>query len=530
MHASELYLLGVFFALLVTICPIVGSYFSYVFNRPIHPIEGLFYRATRVSVAPMNWKQYLSALLIFQGLGLLTLLIILQFNARGRIPIDLAINISTSFVTNTDWQAYAGESTLSYLSQTLGLTVQNFLSAATGFAVLLAFIRGLQRSETSELGNFWVDITRIIFCVLLPGAFILAITLVSQGAIQNFSEYIEAISVEGFKQILPMGPAASQTAIAVLGGNGGGFFGQNLTHPFVNPSELSNFVLMSAVLILPAALVYFYGLQTSKRQARVIICVMLGLFLLFYICCLFFHSKLGSLEGQEIRFKTIGTLLMNTLSTATSNGSVNAMLESLSPLTNGLMMLQIMLGEIIFGGVGSGLYGMLLFVLLTVFLSGLMIGRTPEYLGKKIEAPEMQLILVAILLPGIVTLTAAGITCLKLSGGHSLSQILYAFTSTTNNNGSALGGLDANTMYFNLALSITMLLGRFGTIVPVLMIAGIMARKRCLEPELRTFETDTLLFGVLLASVILLIGALTFLPGWFLGPLLEQVTLMGAQK
>lgn len=487
----------------------------------------------------MNWKQYLWAVLSLQGISFVFMMVLFGLNRRAPISLDLAFNTAVSFITNTNWQAYAGESTLDYWVQMLALTVQNFLSAATSIAVLLVLIRGIRGKETQDLGNYWSDMTRIILFVLLPFSFLMSLFLVSQGAIQNFSAYIHAIGLEGLPQLLPMGPAASQTAIAVLGSNGGGFFGQNAAHPFVNPNMLTNFVLMLSILLLPAGLVHYYGLQIgSKKQAWVIFSVMLSLFMLFLAGSLASELSFGSLEGQEIRFGRVGSVLFGSAATASSNGSVNAMMESLSPIAGGLMMLQIMLGEIIFGGVGSGLYGMLLFVMLTVFLAGLMVGRTPEYLGKKIETAEINWILIGILAPGIAALIGAGVSCLypkALSalgntGPHGLSEILYAFTSSANNNGSAFGGLSANAPYWNLILGIVMLLGRFGLMIPVLVIAGSLARKKQIPLSPGTFQTDTPIFAVLLGGSILLVGALTFMPGWFLGPLLEHVSLVGGSR
>lgn len=532
-------LLAIYLALLITLSPLLGFYLYHIYNRPVGKLEAVFYAITRTQQTSMNWKQYAFALLSLQVIGLMFLMLILKLNHRDTISWHLALNTAISFITNTNWQAYAGENTLDYWVQMLGLTVQNFLSCATSAAVLLVFIRGVLAKETQELGNFWVDITRTVFYVLLPLSTLVAIFLVSQGAIQNLSPYIQAIGLEGFQQLLPMGPAASQTAISVLGSNGGGFFGQNTAHPFVNPTEISNFVLALWVLLLPTAFVHYYGFQIgSKKQAWTILSVMLALFLVFLGSALMSEAHLGSLEGQEIRFGSLGSILFGAAATASSNGSVNAMMDSLSPLAGGALMLQIMLGEIIFGGVGCGLYGMLLFVMLTVFLAGLMVGRTPEFLGKKIEAEEIKWILIGILSPCIVALMGAGISCLCATalkslgnpGPHGLSEILYAFVSTANNNGSAFSGLSANTPYWNLSLGITMLLGRFGLLIPVLILAGNLARKKQIPASLGTFQTDTPIFAILLGASILLVGALTFMPGWFLGPLLEHVSLLGARS
>jgi K+-transporting ATPase ATPase A chain len=387
---------------------------------------------------------------------------------------------------------------------------------------MLALVRGIVGHEIQTLGNYWSDLFRSIFYVLLPGSVILTLILVSQGSIQNLSGYVDAVGLEGVKQILPMGPAASQTAISVWGSNGGGFFGVNLAHPFINPTEWSNWVLILAILLLPASLVHYYGLQVgSKKEGWVLFGVMAGLLGLFLGPAIWAQQIFGSLEGLETRFGALPSVLMGVVSTATSNGSVNAALESLSPLSSGLMMLQMMLGEVIFGGVGCGLYGILLFVVLTVFIAGLMIGRTPEYLGKKIDAPEVAWALVAILLPCGAILIGSSVSVLLKQPG-SLSEILYAFSSSVANNGSAFGGLNSNTPYYNLALAVVMMIGRYGILFPVLVIAGIFARKKKIPVNPMSFETDTALFGVLLASVILLVGALTFTPALFLGPLFDH--------
>lgn len=522
MQAYDFYMLALLFGALVTLSPLVGMYLHSVFNASNTRGELVFFRLTRMSFDPMNWKQYAWAVVICQAMSLVTMVLVLGFNSVQPLSFDLMLNIAVSFVTNTNWQAYSGENTLSYTSQMLALTVQNFVSAGTGIAVMLALVRGVVGHETQALGNYWSDLFRSIFFVLMPGAVILTLILVSGGAIQNLSSYVEAVGLEGVKQILPMGPAASQTAIAVWGSNGGGFFGVNLAHPFVNPTEWSNWILIFAILLLPAGLVHYYGHQVgSKKEGWVLFGVMFGLFALFFGLGLSAQIHFGSFEGLETRFGTVSSVLMGFVSTATSNGSVNAALESLSPLASGLMMLQMMLGEVIFGGVGCGLYGMLLFVLLTVFIAGLMIGRTPEYLGKKIDAPEIAWALVAILLPCGAILLGASLSALLPASG-TLSEMLYAYSSAVGNNGSTFGALNANTPYYNFTLAAAMLIGRYGVLFPVLVIAGLMARKKRVPAGPLSFETDTVLFGALLASVIILIGALTFTPALFLGPLFDH--------
>ncbi len=522
MQAYDFYLLALMLGALATLSPVLALYLYAIFNGHSTRVERKFFQITRMPIDEMNWKQYAFAVVVCQIMSFVGMMLVLTFNHAQPLSFELMLNIAVSFVTNTNWQAYSGESTLSYTSQMLALTVQNFVSAGTGIAVMLALIRGIVGREIQTLGNYWSDLFRSIFFVLLPGSVILTLILVSQGAIQNLMGYVDAVGLEGVKQILPMGPAASQTAIAVLGGNGGGFFGVNLAHPFVNPTAWSNWILILAILILPASFVHYYGLQVgSKKEGWVLFGVMAGLFGVFLGAAMWAQELFGSFEGLETRFGTVPSILMSIASTATSNGSMNAALESLSPLSSGLMMLQMMLGEVIFGGVGCGLYGMLLFVILTVFIAGLMIGRSPEYLGKKIDAPEVAWALVAILLPCGAILLGASFSVLVKSPG-TLSEILYAFSSSVANNGSAFGGLNTDTPYYNLALALAMMIGRYGVLLPVLVIAGIFARKKRIPANPMSFETDTVLFGALLASVIILVGALTFTPALFLGPLFDH--------
>ncbi|PWB68889.1 potassium-transporting ATPase subunit KdpA, partial [candidate division GN15 bacterium] len=457
----------------------------------------------------------------------------------------LAFNTAVSFVTNTNWQSYAGETTVSYFAQMAALTVQNFLSAATGIAVVLALIRGITRRTTRTIGNFWVDLTRSVVYVLLPLSVILALVLVSQGVVQTLAPARTVTTVEGEKQTIPLGPAASQVAIKQLGTNGGGFFGANSAHPLENPTPLTNFVEMLAILLIPAALAITYGRMVgSRKQGWVIFGVMLVLLvggLGAALCSETTHNSVlglsANMEGKETRFGVANSVLWMVATTAASNGSVNAMHDSMTPLAGGIALFNIMLGEIVFGGVGSGLYGMLLFVLLTVFLAGLMVGRTPEYLGKKIEAFEMQMVILAILAPSAVILLGAGISCvlpvalqgLANGGPHGLSAILYAYSSAAGNNGSAFAGLNANTPYYNVTLALAMLIGRFAVIVPILAIAGNLAGKKYSPVSAGTFETDNMTFAVLLIAVILIVGALTFVPAFTLGPVVEQF-LMAAGR
>jgi K+-transporting ATPase ATPase A chain len=431
---------------------------------------------------------------------------------------------------------------MSYLTQMLGLGVQNFLSAATGIAVLLALIRGLTRRSMQEIGNLWVDLVRSTLYVLLPLCVLWTVVLVGQGSVQNLSSYTRVTTLEGSIQTIPQGPAASQIAIKQLGTNGGGFFGANSAFPYENPTPLSNFFEMLAILLIPSALVYAYGAMVgSRRQGWVLWGCMMTLFILGLAVSLRaeyqFNPSLHTLpvmEGKEVRFGVGNSVLWSVATTAASNGSVTAMHDSLSPLSGLVALLNIMLGEVIFGGVGAGLYGMIIFVILTVFIAGLMVGRTPEYLGKKIEAFEIKMAAIAVLAPSAVILvfsaaavaTRAGLAGVTNAGPHGLSQILYAFSSAAGNNGSAFAGLETNTLFYNIAMGTGMLIGRFAVIVPVLAIAGSLVQKKITPPSSGTFRTDTPLFALLLISVILIVGALTFFPALSLGPIVEHLLML----
>jgi K+-transporting ATPase ATPase A chain len=501
----------------------------------------------------MSWKQYAASLLWFNGLGFL-IVFVLQVTQRWlplnpqhlpNVPWALSFNTAVSFMTNTNWQSYAGETTLSYLTQMVGLTVQNFLSAATGIAVFFALTRGILRKTTGVIGNFWVDMTRSIVYVLLPLSVILGVALLGEGVVQTLSPAVTATTFEGQLQTIPLGPAASQVAIKQLGTNGGGYFNANSAYPLENPTPVSNFLEMLAILLIPAGLTFTYGKMVSNRKhGWIIFAVMFilwfgGLALSLYGECSS-NPSVGlntNLEGKETRFGIVNSILWSVSTTAASNGSVNAMHSSLSPIAGGVAMFNIMLGEIIFGGVGAGMYGILLHVLLTVFLAGLMVGRTPEYLGKKIEAREIQMTILGILIPNAVILLGAGVACvlpialssLANRGPHGLSEILYAFSSAAGNNGSAFAGLDANTDFYNIVLGISMFIGRFAVILPCLAIAGSLASKRVSPPSTGTFATDNSTFAVLLIGVITIVGALTFLPALGLGPIVENF-LMAAGR
>lgn len=552
------YIQIIFFILFITaFTPIIGKFMSNVFlgkRNFLTPVFGrlehFLYKFFRINPADeMNWKKYLFAVLTFNFAGFLCVLLLqlvqhwLPLNPEGLpgVPLHLALNTAISFMTNTNWQSYGGETTMSYATQMLGLGVQNFLSAATGIAVFLALARGITIRLSDKLGNFWVDMVRSTLYILLPLSILLATVLISQGVVQSFSSYEKIITVEGNEQTIPSGPAASQIAIKQLGTNGGGFFNTNSSHPLENPTPLSNMVEMLALLLIPAALTYTYGLMAgAKREGWILFTVMMILFLMGLAGSLISENlynpvlqTASNLEGKELRFGITNSVIWSTATTAASNGSVNAMHSSLSPLAGMVAMINIMLGEIIFGGVGSGLYGMLIFVFLTVFIAGLMVGRTPEYLGKKIEALDIKMCIVAVLLPSAMILiftaigsvTTTGLSSLANSGAHGFSEILYAFTSAAGNNGSAFAGLNANTVFYNLALGLAMLVGRFGVIIPVMIIAGNLIKKNKSPLSAGTFTTDNYVFAILLIAVILIVGGLTFFPALSLGPIVEHLLM-----
>ena len=550
MHINEIIQILLYIILLIVLAPPLGKFMAKVFQGEkniLTPVfgkfESFFYKLMRIDPKEeMKWTTYLWSVIIFKLMGMVIVFLLqitqgwLPLNPQGlpNVHWDLALNTSISFITNTNWQNYGGENTLSYLTQMLGLAVQNFVSAATGFAVMLALIRALVQRQGKTLGNFWVDMVRSTLYVLIPLSIILAVILVSQGVVQTFGSYVTIQSMQGADQIIPLGPAASQIAIKQLGTNGGGFFNVNSAFPFENPTPLTNFLEMLALLLIPAASVYAYGKMIgSKKQARAIFAAMLIVFIIGLGVSLYSEysnnpvlSTAHNMEGKETRFGVANSVLWSVATTDVSNGSVNAMHDSLTPLSGMISMVNIMLGEIIFGGVGSGLYGMLVFVILTVFISGLMVGRTPEYLGKKIEAFDVKMAILAVLIPsaGILIFSAiavsinAGLSSLTNSGPHGLSEILYAYASTAGNNGSAFAGLNGNTIFYNLTLGANMLIGRFGVIIPVMAIAGSLVKKNIAPASSGTFATDTHLFVVLLIGVILIVGALTFFPALNLGP------------
>lgn len=561
MNAFDIAQFLFFIGILLVLIPVLGSYMVHIYAGKktwLHPIlswlESLCYRIGRINPKEeMTGSTYGKTLLYFNLLGFTTLffLLVIQnylpLNPQKfpSVPWPLAFNIAASFTTNTNWQAYAGETTLSYFTQMLGLTSHNFLSAATGMSALLVLVRGFSRKKIGTLGNFWVDLVRTIVYLLLPLSILLALVLVTQGVLQTFSPYMEVTTLENSSQTIPLGPVASQVAIKQLGTNGGGFFNANSAHPFENPSPLTNFLETLAILLIPAATVYMYGTMIgSKKHGWLLLCVMF----LLWACGLaisFFAENLPNpdidaypfIEGKETRFGINSSLFWSVSTTTTANGSVNAMLSSLSPLAGGIALFNMMLGELVFGGIGVGLCSMIMFILLTVFLSGLMVGRTPEYLGKKIEKREMQWVVMAVLMPGALILIGAGVSCVSPNalsslgnqGPHGLSEILYAFSSSAGNNGSAFAGLNGNTDYYNINLSLIMLMARVAIILPSLAIAALLAKKKTTPPSVGTFSTNSFLFSLLLVSVILIVGALTFFPALSLGPIVEHLLMLEGQ-
>ena len=563
---TDMILFIVFLIVLIGLALPLGKYMANVFNggqskleRIFMPIEQLCYRLTGVNNSrnkEMNWKEYTIALVLFNILGMLVLFVlqlvqqVLPFNPQSFSAVEtwhLALNTAISFMTNTNWQGYGGESTLSYFTQMAGLTVQNFLSAATGIVVAIVLMRGLTCKSKISIGNFYQDMTRCIVRILLPISIIGAVIMMQQGVIQNFNDYATVNTLEGAKQTIAMGPVASQEVIKALGTNGGGFFNANSSHPFENPTPITNFLEMFLILFIPLGLVFTFGYMTlNKKQGFAISGAMIILFIsmlsINYISESYGNpivaglnvSEPTSFEGKEVRFGLGDTALFSTVTTAASCGAVNAMHDSLTPIGGLVPMLQMMLGEIVFGGVGAGFYGIILYVFVTVFIVGLMVGRTPEYLGKKIEAKEMKMVMTALLLPscGILLFSAIscvleiGISSLNNSGPHGLSEIFYAFASAFGNNGSAFAGLTANTLYYDLMLGLSMLIGRFGVIIPIMMVAGSMAQKKVAPAGLGTFDTGSLIFVGLLTGVVLIVGALTFLPALAVGPIVEQVLML----
>jgi K+-transporting ATPase ATPase A chain len=563
---------------LVALAKPLGAYMTRVYDGPpllldrlLGPVERLCYRLAGVDPAQgMTWRTYAVALLLFNLVGLLAVYLlqrlqgVLPLNPQGfgAVTADSSFNTATSFASNTNWQGYAGETTMSYLTQMLALTVQNFVSAASGMATLVALVRGFRQHSSEEIGNFWVDMVRSTLYILLPLSLVLAVVLVSQGVVQNLDAYKPATLVQATtdadgkpvtEQLLPMGPAASQVAIKQLGTNGGGFFNVNSAHPFENPTPLANFFEVLAILIISAALCYTFGQMVGDtRQGWAVLAAMTGIFVVLLGLCEWAEFRgnprlaaLGldvssswqapgaNMEGKELRFGIANSALWAAVTTAASNGSVNAMHDSFTPLGGLVPMFLMQLGEVVYGGVGSGLYGMLVFAIIAVFVAGLMVGRTPEYLGKKIEAYEMKMASLVILIPCLVVLVCTAIavvTPVALAsrqdpGPHGFSEILYAFSSMGNNNGSAFAGLSANVPFYNLLGGLAMLASRFWLAIPTLAIAGSLARKKHVPVSPGTLPTHTPLFVAMLIGVVIIVGALTFIPALALGPLVEHLLL-----
>jgi K+-transporting ATPase ATPase A chain len=600
MTANGWFQLALYMLILLLLAKPLGSYMAAVyegrrtwFDPLFRPLERLTYRLCGVDPqAEMRWTTYAAAALWF---GLVSLFVVyglqrfqalLPLNPAGLGPVsaDSSFNTAVSFATNTNWQGYGGEVTMSYVPQMLGLAVQNFVSAAMGMAALVALIRGLARKSMDTIGNFWVDLTRTTYFILLPMSVAVALLLISQGAVQNFSAYqtvplLQSTSYDQTKlgddgqpllgddgqpvtekivvteQTLPMGPAASQIAIKQLGTNGGGFFNVNSSHPFENPTPFSNLIELLSILVISAALCYTFGVMVKDtRQGWALLAAMTIIFVALLVPCVTLEQRGtpqlaglgadlaasndqagGNMEGKETRFGIVNSGLWATATTAASNGSVNSMHESYTPLAGAVPMWLMQLGEVIYGGVGSGLYGMLLFAIVAVFIAGLMVGRTPEYLGKKIEAYEMKMASIGILVPCAVVLAGTALAVVTTQGKatifnpstHGFSEVLYAYSSAGNNNGSAFAGLNANTPFYNTTLGLAMLVARFWVMVPALAIAGSLAKKKHVPVSVGTMPTHTPLFVVLLISVIIIVGALTFFPALALGPIAEELVMRG---
>ncbi len=570
--------IAIYLIVLLLLVKPLGSYMARVFQgqktflSPVFaPVERFVYKILGISPEEeMGWETYAGCILLLTLLGLLTLyglqrlqsVLPLNPSHSVAVPPDLSFNTSVSFNTNTNWQSYGGETTMSYLTQMLGLTVHNFLSAATGMAALLALIRGFVRHSVNVIGNVWVDMTRSVLYILIPLSLVLAIILVSQGVVQTFSASPKATMVQAIQdangqavsqQVIAVGPVASQEAIKQLGTNGGGFFNTNSAHPFENPTPLSNFLEMLAIMLIPASLCYTFGkMVKDTRQGWALLSAMIVIFVVMLSVAVWAEqsgnpvlTKMGvdqtasalqpggNMEGKEVRFGITNSALWATATTSASNGSVNSMHDSFTPIGGLVPMWLMQLGEVVFGGVGSGLYGMLAFLIVAVFIAGLMIGRTPEYLGKKIESYEMKMASLMVLIPVVVVLLGTAIavivplgkSAISNPGAHGFSEILYAFSSAGNNNGSAFAGISSNNIFYNIVLGITMLIGRFWLMIPALAIAGSLASKKRVPVTAGTLPTYTPLFIVWLILVVIIVGALSFFPALSLGPIVEQLMM-----
>ena len=548
-------------AIIVAITPVLGAYMTRVFNgertflTPIlRPVELVLYRAAGVDEKrEQGWLAYTVGMLLFHVGGFFILYALMRLQASlpfnpaemSAVAPDLAFNTAISFITNTNWQNYGGEGTLSYLTQMLGLTHQNYLSAATGIVLAVALIRGFARHSVQTIGNFWVDVTRCTLYVLLPICVVAALFLVWQGMPQTLGPYVEATTLEGAKQTIAVGPVASQIAIKMLGTNGGGFFNANAAHPFENPTALSNFVQIILIFALGASLTNVFGRMVgNQRQGWAILAAMGVLFIAGVTLAYWAEAhgndivnamglSGGNMEGKETRFGIVASALFAVITTAASCGAVNAMHDSFTALGGMVPLINIQLGEVIVGGVGAGMYGMLLFVILAIFVAGLMVGRTPEYVGKKIEAKEVKMAMLAILIlplmilgwTAVAAVNPQAVSQVANNGPHGFSEMLYLYSSSTGNNGSAFAGITANTLFFNITGAISMFVGRFIMIVPAMAIAGSLAAKKSVPPSLGTFPTTGTLFVGLVVGVILIVGGLTFFPSLALGPIVEQFAM-----
>ena len=562
----ELAYVALLLVVLMVLAEPTGRYLVNIFsgNRTLlspllQPVERGLYRICGVDeLGEMSWKSYATALLIFNALGLIAVfglqeaqhLLPLNPQALGPVRWDTALNTAVSFATNTNWQSYSGEQTMSYLTQMLGLTVQNFLSAAIGIAVAMAVIRGFIRKNTATIGNFWVDLTRSVLYLLLPLAIIWALIFASQGVVQTLGPYVNAQTLDGGVQTIAVGPTASQDSIKFLGTNGGGFFNANSAHPFENPTPLTDFLQVLGMLLIAASLPFALGhIINNPRQGRAIFAAMLVLYLMGLSFALWSETrgnplleKMGiaggvNMEGKETRFGIVPSVLFAESTTVTSDGGVDSMHDSMMPLTGLVFLFNMAIGEVIFGGVGVGLIGMLFYAIMTMFLAGLMIGRTPEIFGKKLEPFEMIMAVIGMLAPavmvlilaGIAIILPAGLSSLNNAGPHGLSEILYAFASACGNNGSAFAGLNANTVFYNLATALGMIVGRFATILPALAMAGSLAQKRIVPASVATLPIASPLFVIMLAGTVIIVGALTFFPVFVLGPVLEHLLMQAGR-
>jgi K+-transporting ATPase ATPase A chain len=564
MNIFNITCLILFLTILTASAMALGKYMALVFSGSgtfmspvIRPLEKFIYRLCGIDESlEMSWKRYALSFSVFTAAGIIFLMLLQMI--QGRLPLnpqgfagvrwDTALNTAVSFATNTNWQSYGGENTMSYLTQMSGLAVQNFLSAGTGMAAGLALIRGFSRKESGAVGNIWVDLTRSMLYILIPLSLVLALFLLSQGVIQNFSGYVTAGTIEGAKQTIPMGPAASQVAIKQLGTNGGGFFNANSAHPFENPTFLSNLAENFSILLIPMAFVFMFGYMIrNSRQGQTFFMTMTLLFLIG-LCGTIWNEysrnplldraaiseSAGNMEGKETRFGPFWSSVWSQSTTATSNGSVNGMHDSFMPISGMIQLFNMGVGEVIYGGAGVGLIGFLFYVILSMFVAGLMIGRTPEFMGKKFGPHEMAWALTGLLLPmtsavifsAVAVSTSAGLSGPANPSSHGLSEILYAYFSAAGNNGSAFAGLNAGSVFYNITLSAAILIGRFATIIPALAIAGSLASKKIVPETQATFPTRGFLFAAVVASVIFIMGALTFFPVLSLGPVLEQLYLI----